>query len=67
MQILLEDYHLLEKLANVDRERIPERVVHARDASPKVSQAFKTANSLPGLCHIPPLQCNIPSLSLFKE
>ncbi|KAI4388510.1 hypothetical protein MLD38_000831 [Melastoma candidum] len=25
--ILLDDYHLLEKLANFDRERIPERVV----------------------------------------
>lgn len=29
---LLEDYHLLEKLAHFDRERIPERVVHARGA-----------------------------------
>ncbi|KAK4534311.1 hypothetical protein CDCA_CDCA01G0336 [Cyanidium caldarium] len=28
--VLLEDYHLLEKLANFDRERQPERVVHAR-------------------------------------
>ncbi|KAK8674135.1 hypothetical protein V6N13_112431 [Hibiscus sabdariffa] len=28
--VLLEDYHLVEKLANFDRERIPERVVHAR-------------------------------------
>eukprot|EP00184_Porphyridium_aerugineum_P008140 CAMPEP_0184692414 /NCGR_PEP_ID=MMETSP0313-20130426/904_1 /TAXON_ID=2792 /ORGANISM="Porphyridium aerugineum, Strain SAG 1380-2" /LENGTH=463 /DNA_ID=CAMNT_0027150241 /DNA_START=192 /DNA_END=1583 /DNA_ORIENTATION=- len=33
--ILLEDYHLLEKLANFDRERIPERVVHARGAVAK--------------------------------
>ncbi|EOA39401.1 hypothetical protein CARUB_v10012491mg [Capsella rubella] len=33
--ILLEDYHLLEKIANFDRERIPERVVHARGASAK--------------------------------
>ncbi|PSR99514.1 Catalase [Actinidia chinensis var. chinensis] len=33
--ILLEHYHLLEKLANFDRERIPERVVHARGASAK--------------------------------
>ena len=30
--ILLEDYQLTEKLANFDRERIPERVVHARGA-----------------------------------
>ena len=27
---LLEDFHLLEKIARFDRERIPERVVHAR-------------------------------------
>ncbi|WP_202080152.1 catalase [Caldalkalibacillus salinus] len=27
---LLEDYQLLEKLAHFDRERVPERVVHAR-------------------------------------
>jgi catalase len=33
--ILLEDYHLLEKIAQFDRERIPERVVHARGASAK--------------------------------
>ncbi|WOG97709.1 hypothetical protein DCAR_0417050 [Daucus carota subsp. sativus] len=33
--VLLEDYHLVEKLANFDRERIPERVVHARGASAK--------------------------------
>jgi catalase len=29
---LLEDIHLIEKLASFDRERIPERVVHARGA-----------------------------------
>jgi len=28
--ILLEDHHLIEKLAHFDRERIPERVVHAK-------------------------------------
>ncbi|RWV79358.1 hypothetical protein GW17_00059518, partial [Ensete ventricosum] len=33
--VLLEDYHLAEKLAQFDRERIPERVVHARGASAK--------------------------------
>ncbi|KAL8491497.1 hypothetical protein ACS0TY_023203 [Phlomoides rotata] len=33
--ILLEDYHLVEKIANFTRERIPERVVHARGASAK--------------------------------
>lgn len=29
---VLEDYHLIEKIAHFDRERIPERVVHARGA-----------------------------------
>ncbi|WDF68161.1 catalase [Sphingobacterium oryzagri] len=29
-QVLMEDIHLIEKLAAFDRERIPERVVHAR-------------------------------------
>ncbi|GAB4833009.1 catalase [Ancistrocladus abbreviatus] len=33
--ILLEDYHVVEKLANFARERIPERVVHARGATAK--------------------------------
>ncbi|TVV76164.1 catalase [Sphingomonas solaris] len=28
--VLLEDNHLIEKLARFDRERVPERVVHAR-------------------------------------
>jgi len=30
--VLIQDAHLLEKLAHFDRERIPERVVHARGA-----------------------------------
>jgi catalase len=29
---LLEDYHLIEKLAHFNRERIPERIVHAKGA-----------------------------------
>ena len=29
---LMQDVHLLEKLAHFDRERIPERVVHAKGA-----------------------------------
>jgi catalase len=28
--ILLQDIHLLDKMAHFDRERIPERVVHAK-------------------------------------
>ena len=31
--VLLQDSHLIEKLARFDRERIPERVVHARGAA----------------------------------
>lgn len=30
--ILLQDFHLIDKLAHFDRERIPERVVHAKGA-----------------------------------
>ena len=33
--VLLEDFHLIEKLARFDRERIPERVVHARGTGAK--------------------------------
>jgi catalase len=28
--ILLQDFHLIDKLTHFDRERIPERVVHAK-------------------------------------
>ncbi|MGO4370736.1 catalase, partial [Paenibacillus sp. MCAF20] len=41
---LLEDYHLLEKLAHFDRERIPERVVHARGAG--AHGVFRTEASM---------------------
>lgn len=30
--VLVEDFHLIDKLAHFDRERIPERVVHAKGA-----------------------------------
>lgn len=30
--ILLQDFHLIDKLANFDKERVPERVVHAKGA-----------------------------------
>ncbi|KAJ4824708.1 Carnitine O-acetyltransferase mitochondrial [Turnera subulata] len=33
--ILLEDYQFIEKMAHLSRERIPERVVHARGVSAK--------------------------------
>jgi catalase len=41
---LLEDYQLIEKLAHFDRERIPERVVHARGSG--AHGIFKVKNSL---------------------
>ncbi|RKD73310.1 catalase [Sinobaca qinghaiensis] len=41
---LLEDYQLVEKLAHFDRERIPERVVHARGAG--AHGVFKVKNSM---------------------
>lgn len=30
--VLMQDVHLLEKLAHFNRERIPERIVHAKGA-----------------------------------
>ncbi|WP_028402967.1 catalase [Ectobacillus panaciterrae] len=42
--ILLEDYHLIEKIAHFDRERIPERVVHARGAG--AHGVFVTTSSM---------------------
>ena len=31
--VLMQDFHLLEKLAHQNRERIPERTVHAKDSA----------------------------------
>jgi catalase len=41
---LLEDFQLLEKLANFDRERVPERVVHARGAG--AHGVFRVTNNM---------------------
>src|SRR2546428_11870909 len=30
--VLMQDFHLIEKMAHFNRERIPERVVHAKGA-----------------------------------
>lgn len=54
--VLLEDFNLIEKLARFDRERIPERVVHARGtgaqgvfvASTDFSQYTKASVFAPG-------------------
>ena len=41
--MLLEDYHLLEKLGQFNREKIPERVVHARGMGAKGFFEVRTA------------------------
>ncbi len=41
--VLLQDVHLIEKMAHFDRERIPERVVHAKGAGAHgYFQAYKS-------------------------
>jgi catalase len=45
--VLLEDFHLREKISHFDHERIPERVVHARGAGAHgVFTAYGTAKNL---------------------
>lgn len=58
--VLLEDYHLLEKLAQFDRERIPERVVHARGMSAK--GYFEVCSHDMSADGSRPLPCSISSL-----
>jgi catalase len=52
--VLLQDHHLIEKLAHFDRERIPERVVHARGAG--VFGVFKSTADLTDLTRAAPFQ-----------
>lgn len=42
--ILLQDIHFIEKMAHFDRERVPERVVHAKGAG--AHGVFKVTNDL---------------------
>ena len=42
--LLLQDFHLIDLLAHFDRERIPERVVHAKGAGAYGGMSF--------ICHI---------------
>uniref|UniRef100_UPI00403F5C43 catalase n=1 Tax=Candidatus Enterococcus willemsii TaxID=1857215 RepID=UPI00403F5C43 len=42
--VLIQDVHLLEKLAHFNRERVPERVVHAKGAG--AHGVFKVTNDL---------------------
>ena len=51
---LLQDHHLIEKLAHFDRERIPERVVHARGTG--AFGVFKATADLSKLTKADPFQ-----------
>jgi catalase len=46
--VLMQDVHLLEKLAHFNRERIPERIVHAKGAG--AYGYFEVTNDLSGYC-----------------
>ncbi|KAG4436571.1 hypothetical protein IFR05_007966 [Cadophora sp. M221] len=46
--LLLQDFHLIDLLSHFDRERIPERVVHAKGSG--AHGAYRTTDSLEDLC-----------------
>ena len=46
--LLLQDHHLVDLISHFDRERIPERVVHAKGGG--AHGFYKTTNSLADLC-----------------
>ncbi|KAI9648771.1 hypothetical protein NHQ30_003411 [Ciborinia camelliae] len=46
--LLLQDFHLIDLLSHFDRERIPERVVHAKGGG--AHGTYKTTNGLDDLC-----------------
>eukprot|EP00126_Sphaerothecum_destruens_P012816 Sdes_comp21944_c0_seq1m20486 len=46
--IMLQDFHLIDKLAHFDRERIPERVVHAKGAG--AFGYFEVTQSVSDIC-----------------
>ena len=47
--ILMEDFHLIDKLAKFDRERIPERVVHAKGSG--AHGVFEVTHDVTKYCH----------------
>ena len=57
--ILMQDYFLIEKLANFNRERIPERVVHAKGAG--AFGYFETTADMSQYtrAHFPPVRIEI--------
>jgi catalase len=46
--LLLQDFHLIDLISHFDRERIPERVVHAKGGG--AHGTYKTTNALDDLC-----------------
>ncbi|CBY02384.1 similar to peroxisomal catalase [Plenodomus lingam JN3] len=52
--LLLQDHHLIDLLSHFDRERIPERVVHAKGAG--AHGTYTTTDSLEDLCLAPLFQ-----------
>ncbi|CAJ2499650.1 Uu.00g025030.m01.CDS01 [Anthostomella pinea] len=46
--LLLQDFHLVDLLSHFDRERIPERVVHAKGSG--AHGFFECTNPIPDLC-----------------
>ena len=46
--LLLQDFHLVDLLSHFDRERIPERVVHAKGSG--AHGVYRTTDSLEDLC-----------------
>lgn len=46
--LLLQDFHLIDLLSHFDRERIPERVVHAKGAG--AHGYFKCTNPIDDIC-----------------
>ena len=65
--VLIQDQSLLEKLAHFNRERIPERIVHARGAgaygtftSPVTSRSGRAPSSSPRSASRPRPSCASP-------
>lgn len=46
--LLLQDHHLVDLLSHFDRERIPERVVHAKGGG--AHGYYKTTNTIEDIC-----------------
>lgn len=61
--VLLQDNHLIEKLAHFDRERIPERVVHARGAG--AFGVFKSTEDLSDITRAAPFQDSSKETPVF--